>query len=141
MTRVITGAFWFFGAGLMPMALSATVHAVSFSLLLFFFGGGKFLKLFVAWGIVSRQEVGKSDIWAFGIVGVSFSDVGSLLSSGGSFSRSVYLPLSPNLVKFSSQLDKACKGGRGRVNSHDFIMEGRWEVLTKGKHLCFFVCS
>ena len=125
----------------MPMALFAVVHAASFSFSFFFFGSGKFLKLFITWGIISRWEVGQSNIWAFWIIRVSFSDVGSSLSSEGSFPGGIYLPLSPNLVKFSSQLDKACKGGWSRVNGHNLVMEGCWEVLAEGKHLCFFICS
>ena len=125
----------------MPMALSATVHAASFRLSFFFFGGGKFLKLFISWGIVSGREVGQSDIWTFWIIGVGSSDVGSSLSGGGSFLRGVNLPLSPNLVKFSSQLDKACKGVWRGVNGHNLIMEGSWEVLSESKHLCFFIRS
>ena len=139
--RVIVEVFWLLRAGLMPMALSATVHAASFRLSFFFFGSGKFLKLFISWGVVSGWEVGQSNIWAVWIIGVGSSDVGSSLSGGGSFLGGINLPLSPNLVKFSSQLDKACKGVWRGVNGHDLIMEGRWEVLLEGEHLCFFIRS
>ena len=138
---VIVEVLWLLRAGLMPMALSAAVHAVSFRLSSFFFGSGKFLKLFISWGVISRWKVSQSDIWAFWIIRVGSSDIGSSLSSGESFLGGIYLPSSPNLVEFPSQLDKACKGVRRGVNGHDLIMKGRWEVLAEGKHLCLFIRS
>ena len=115
---------WLFKASFVPMALSATIHAVSFCLLFLFFHRGKFLKLLIMQGITLRRKVGQSNIWAFRVAGVGFLDIGLSLSARGLFLESGYLPLSPNLVEFSGQLDKAHKRGWSRVDSHDFIMKG-----------------
>ena len=59
---VIVEALWLFGAGFVPMALSATIHAALFSFFFFFFHYGKFLELFIMWSVVLRRKAGQSNI-------------------------------------------------------------------------------